>query len=148
MQDPLKLITMDVAASITIDAPLDRTFRCFVERIGDWLLGYPSRENLDLKLEPYAGGRIYRDLPDGASIWWATVQIYKPNERLDFAGPLFVTAPSLSHVNVEFETEPDGASRVTVHHRTIGETPAHPELVETVWAWHLDEFGCVLSGSS
>ncbi len=147
MQDAAKLITMDVAAAITIDAPLDRTFRYFVDRIGDWLLGYPSRENLDLKLEPFAGGRIYRDLPNGASIWWATVQIYRPNERLDFAGPLFVTAPSLSHVHVEFGEDTNGASRVSVHHRTIGETPAHPELVETVWAWHLDEFGRLLSAA-
>lgn len=141
MTDPVnkpELISMDVSASVDLRAPRENVFRFYVNHIDRWLRGYPEGQGLDLIMEPYAGGRVYRDLPGGASVWWGTMQIYRPPERIDFAGPLFVDGPSLSHVRTDFLELDERTTRVRVHHRTMGETPAHPELAHSAWTFHLE----------
>lgn len=58
----------------------------------------PDGTPFPMVLEPFPGGRWYRDLGNGAGHWWGTVQVIKPPTLLEISGPLFMSYPAISHV--------------------------------------------------
>lgn len=117
-----------VRHDITVNAPLERAFRVFTERFGDFkprehnLLSVPIEETV---LEPHVGGRIYDRGVDGSVCEWARMLVVDPPHRLVFSWNIGTTwqlesDPSrCSEVEVAFTAESDDRTRVSIEHRHI-----------------------------
>src|SRR5262249_9783738 len=107
-------LTLNINQEIYVDAPLDATFVALLEQIG------PANTTSDgkpfpMKLEPWPGGRWYRDLGDGNGHLWAHVQAVKRPALLEFTGPLFMSYPAVSNVQYRL-TEQNGGTLIKFHH--------------------------------
>lgn len=117
-----------VRHDITVNAPLERAFRVFTERFGDFkprehnLLSVPIEETV---LEPHVGGRIYDRGVDGSVCEWARVLVVDPPHRLVFSWNIGTTwqlesdPARCSEVEVAFTAESDDRTRVSIEHRHI-----------------------------
>src|ERR1700744_6598006 len=91
-EQTLEDLTLTINQEIHVQAPLDITFAALLEPLG------PGNETMDgkalsMKIEPWPGGRWYRDLGDGNGHFWAHVQAIKRPTLLEFTGPLFASGP-------------------------------------------------------
>ena len=90
-----------------------------------------------MKLEPWPGGRWYRDLGNNAGHLWGHVQVIKPPLLLELCGPMFMSYPAISHVQYRLVAE-SGRTRLKISHQAIGLiTQEHREGVVTGWAHEL-----------
>lgn len=113
---------------ITVNAPLEKAFRVFTERFGDFkprehnLLSVPIEETV---LEPHVGGRIYDRGVDGSVCPWARVLVVDPPHRLVFSWNIGTTwqlesdPARCSEVEVTFTAVSDDRTRVSIEHRHI-----------------------------
>ncbi len=100
-------LSLLVEQEIHVDAPLDVTFAALLEQLG------PGNETPDgtpmpFKLEPWPGGRWFRDLGDGNGHCWAHVQAIKRPTLLEFAGPLFMSQPVANNLQYRLTQEGNG----------------------------------------
>jgi hypothetical protein len=87
-----------------------------------------------MKLEPWPGGRWYRDLGNNVGHLWGHVQVIKPPTLLEITGPLFMSYAAISHLQYRL-TEQGHGTLLSLSHRAIGEiTPEHREGVPKGWA--------------
>jgi hypothetical protein len=74
---------------------------------------------MPLKIEPWPGGRWYRDLGGDHGHCWGYVQALKRPPLLEFYGSLFMSY-SAAH-NVQYRlSEPDGGTLIKFHHAAFG----------------------------
>jgi hypothetical protein len=133
----LEELTLDVEQSIEVNGSAEDVFRSVLHRFGDGCIK-PDGESLHLQIEPFAGGRWYRDRGEGIQHLWGHVQAIKPGALLELSGPMFMSYPAINHLEVKLEQIPDG-TKVTLRHRAIGMIdPAHREGVTTGWKGMLD----------
>jgi len=86
-----------------------------------------------MKLEPWPGGRWYRDLGNNTGHLWAHVQVIKPPALLELCGPLFMSYPAVSHVQYRLKKN-DDKTTLQLTHRAMGLiTPEHMEGVQLGW---------------
>ncbi len=88
----LEDLTLTINQEIHVQAPLDVTFAALLEQLGPGN-ETPDGKSLNMKIEPWPGGRWYRDLGDGNGHFWANVQAIKRPSLLEFAGPLVRFVP-------------------------------------------------------
>jgi len=118
--------TLLVRKDVRIAAPPDVVFETLLESPG-----MPS--GLSLKIEPWPGGRWYRDLGDNTGHLWGHVQVIKPPKLLELCGPMFMSYPAASHVQYRLTEEGDG-TRLTLIHQAIGLiSPEHRAGVDKGW---------------
>jgi hypothetical protein len=123
---------LHVHKQIEIDAPLAVVFESLLEQLGPGF-DTPDGKLLPLKLEPWPGGRWYRDLGNNTGHWWGHVQVIKPPTLLEIAGPLFMSYAAVSHVQYRLAEQGRG-TRLELTHRAIGEIdPQHREGVQKGW---------------
>ena len=70
-------------------------------------------------LEPWPGGRWYRDLGNGNGHFWANVQAIKKPTLLEFAGPLMMSHPVANNVQYRLSEEP-GGTLIKFRHLALG----------------------------
>jgi uncharacterized protein YndB with AHSA1/START domain len=97
----------------------DRVWEGLVTGMGAWWRGRDG-EDLGMTLEPRPGGRLYRDLGQDTGHFWGVVQVIKPPRLLEITGPLFFSAPVLSHLSFRIQAEGAG-SVVTLTQSVNGE---------------------------
>ena len=69
-----------------------------------------------MKIEPWPGGRWYRDLGDNNGHLWGHVQAIKRPTLLEFSGPLFASYPFVSNVQYRLtEAERRDKDRLPPH---------------------------------
>jgi len=125
--------TLEVVKEEEIAAPIDLVFETLLEQIGPLNEAGPGSP-LPMKLEPWPGGRWYRDLGDQAGHLWGHVQVIKPPALLEICGPLFMSYPAISHVQYRLTSE-GKVTRLKLVHRAIGQiTPEHREGVSRGWS--------------
>ncbi|HZL53279.1 MAG TPA: SRPBCC domain-containing protein [Terracidiphilus sp.] len=128
---------LDIKQEMHVSAPLDVTFEALLEQIGP----YNERDNnepMPMKIEPWPGGRWYRDLGDNNGHFWGHVQAIKRPTLLEISGPLFASYPLLSNVQYRL-TESDGGTLITFRHTALGFIEEqHKEGVGKGWASILD----------
>jgi uncharacterized protein YndB with AHSA1/START domain len=119
--------TLNIKKEVLIAAPIDVVFETLLES--------PVMTNgMTLKLEPWPGGRWYRDLGDNSGHLWGHVQVIKPPKLLEISGPMFMSYPVASHVQYRL-TEEGGGTRLTLTHQALGLiTPEHQTGVHKGWA--------------
>ena len=77
---------------------------------------------MPMKIEPWPGGRWYRDLGDGNGHLWAHVQSIKKPTLLEFYGPLMMSYPVNSNVQYRLSEEP-GGTLIKFQHLALGMIP-------------------------
>ena len=120
--------TLEITKQETIAASIDIVFETILEEMGPHSQT-PDGTPLPMKLEPWPGGRWYRDLGNNAGHLWGHVQSIRPHTLLEIHGPLFMGAAALSHVQYRLSEEA-GVTVVKFSHRAIGLIP--PELLDGV----------------
>jgi hypothetical protein len=111
-------LTLSIAEEIHVRATLDATFAALLEQLGPQN-DTPDGKPMPMKLEPWPGGRWYRDLGDNNGHFWAVVQAIKRPTLLEFAGPLFMSYPVVSNVQYRL-SEVDGGTWIQFRHSALG----------------------------
>jgi len=104
-----------------VRAALDATFAALLEQLGPGA-DTPEGKPLPMKLEPWPGGRWYRDLGDGNGHFWGTVQAIKRPTLLEICGPLFMSYAVVSNVQYRLSEVEDG-TLIAFHHFALGVIP-------------------------
>ena len=133
----LEEMILDLTQTVDLNANLDDAFEALLQRFGKGNTG-PNGESLNLELEPFAGGRWYRDRGEGIQHLWGHVQVIKAPTLLELSGPMFMSYPAINHIEVKLEEAGAGA-KVTLRHRAIGMiSQEHREGVSTGWGHILE----------
>jgi hypothetical protein len=114
-------LTLNITEEIHVRAPLDTTFAALLEQLGPHN-EIPSGTSMPMKLEPWPGGRWYRDLGDNNGHFWGAVQAIKRPTLLEFAGPLFLSYPVVSNVQYRL-SEAGSGTLIKFRHSALGFIP-------------------------
>jgi hypothetical protein len=114
----LDSLTLNVVEEIHVRAPLDLTFEALLEQLGP-RNDTPEGNPLPMKLEPWPGGRWYRDLGDNNGHLWGHVQAIKRPTLLEIYGPLFMSYPVVSNVQYRLSEDAEG-TLIKFHHAAMG----------------------------
>src|ERR1700674_637880 len=114
----IEKMTLSLTEEIRVQAPIDVTFATLLEQLGP-LNDTPEGQAMNMKIEPWPGGRWYRDLGDGNGHFWGHVQAIKRPTLLEITGPLFMSYPVVSNVQYRL-SEVDGGTLIKFHHAALG----------------------------
>ena len=114
----LEQMTLDIAEEIRVQAPIEKAFAALLEELG------PSNRGRDdvkmpMMLEPWPGGRWFRDLGNGNGHLWGHVQSIKRPTLLEIYGPLFMSYPTMSNVQYRLQ-EVEGGTLIAFRHTAFG----------------------------
>ncbi len=128
--------TLEIVRDERIDAPVEIVFEAVLEHLGPHMATGPGSA-LPMKLEPWPGGRWYRDLGDDAGHLWGHVQVIKPPHLLEICGPLCMSYPAMNHV--QYRLKANGSTTIlSFAHRAIGAIIAeHRDGMPQGWAHDL-----------
>lgn len=113
--------TFAFTKEVEIAAPVEIVFETLLEQLGPRHETAPESP-LPMKLEPWPGGRWYRDLGNSTGHFWGHVQVIKPPRLLEIWGPLFLSYPAIAHLQYRLTAEGD-VTRLKLIHKAIGEIP-------------------------
>jgi hypothetical protein len=117
----LEQLTLTITEEILVRASVGTTFETLLEQMGPYN-ETPTGDKLPMTIEPWPGGRWFRDLGGDNGHFWGTVQAIKRPTLLEICGPLFLSAPVLS--NLQYRLAPsDGGTLITFRHSALGFTP-------------------------
>ena len=123
MIDTLTLdqLTLNVHEEIHVRASLETTFTTLLEQMGPEN-ETPYGDKLPMKIEPWPGGRWFRDLGGDNGHYWGVVQAIKRPTLLEITGPLFMSAPVMSNLQYRL-TQVEGGTLITFRHSALGFVP-------------------------
>jgi len=127
----LDALTINITQEIRVKASLEATFAALLEQLG------PYNEKLDgvampMVIEPWAGGRWFRDLGNGNGHYWASVQAIKRPTLLELWGPLFMSHPVTNNLQYRLSEE-SGGSLIKFHHHAFGLLIEEDRRVKEGW---------------
>jgi hypothetical protein len=114
-------LSIDITEEIRVRASLAATFEALLEEMGPSNQGHQGMP-MPMKLEPWPGGRWFRDLGDGNGHLWGHVQAIKRPTLLEIAGPLMMSFAVASNVQYRLK-EVDGGTVITLRHTALGLFP-------------------------
>ena len=114
-------LSIDITEEIRVRAPLAATFAALLEEMGPSNQGYQGVA-MPMTLEPWPGGRWFRDLGDGNGHLWGHVQAIKRPTLLEIAGPLMMSFAVASNVQYRLK-EVDEGTLITLRHTALGLFP-------------------------
>ena len=128
--------TLRIEKQIVVNAPIDIVFESLLEELG------PESQKGDgspmpMVLEPFPGGRWFRDTGNNTGHFWGHVQVIKPPTLLELCGPMFMSYACANHIQYKLTAE-GLQTTITLIHRGMGEIAAeHREGVNAGWAYKL-----------
>jgi hypothetical protein len=129
--------TLDFSKEQRIDASVEIVFETLLEEIGPGNEGPPG-QSMPMKIEPWPGGRWYRDIGDNAGHLWGHVQVIKPPTLLEICGPMFMSYPAAGHIVYRLKAE-GKSTLLSLRHRAFGMIPPdHIIGVRTGWGQQLE----------
>ena len=108
--NPIK--TLHVVKELQIAAPTEIVFETMLEPHG-------PMKDMNMKLEPWVGGRWFRDLGNNTGHLWGHVQVIKPPKLLELVGPTMMSYPAISHIQYRL-IEQAGGTLLKFTHQAIG----------------------------
>ena len=114
----IESLTLIVTQEIHVQASVEDTFAALLEEIGPGN-STPEGNQMPMKIEPWPGGRWFRDLGDNNGHFWGHVQAIKRPTLLEISGPLFMSDAVVSNVQYRL-TEADGGTLIRFHHKAFG----------------------------
>jgi uncharacterized protein YndB with AHSA1/START domain len=125
--------TLEIQREIDIAAPIDIVFASVLEELGPGSQ-MPDGTPFPMKIEPWPGGRWYRDLGNNTGHFWGHVQVIKPPTLLEICGPMFMSYPAANFVQYRLAAQASG-THLKVVHRALGQiTDDHMRGVGEGWA--------------
>lgn len=114
----IESLTLSVTQEIHVRATLEDTFAALLEQIGPGSES-PDGKAFPMKIEPWPGGRWFRDLGENNGHLWGHVQAIKRPTLLEITGPLFMSYAVVSNVQYRL-TEADGGTLIKFQHKALG----------------------------
>jgi uncharacterized protein YndB with AHSA1/START domain len=125
-------LMLDIHKEIQIAAPIAVVFESLLEQMGPGG-ETPDGRKMDMKFEPWPGGRWFRDLGNNSGHLWGHVQVIKPPTLLEISGPLMMSYPAINHVQYRLTAEGSG-TKLTLKHRAVGDIQdEHRQGVSKGW---------------
>jgi hypothetical protein len=118
---PFEPQTLTIREEITVRASLEQTFASLVAQMGR-LNETPDGVPLPMILEPFPGGRWYRELGGDNGHLWGFVQSIKRPTLLEIWGPLFLSTAATSNLLYRLSDTGDG-TLITFTHTLVGPVP-------------------------
>ncbi len=130
----IESLTLTVNQEIRVRASIEVTFAALLEQLGP-LNERPDGSPMPLVVEPWPGGRWFRDLGDGNGHFWAHVQAIKRPTLIEFCGPLFMSHPVANNVQYRLSEE-NGETLIKFCHSGFGLVQEeHKKGVVTGWGY-------------
>jgi hypothetical protein len=135
MAQPLASPTLTVADEIHVRASVEDTFDSLIVQMGRQNQGLDGTP-LPMILEPYPGGRWFRDLGGDNGHLWGFVQSIKRPVLLEIWGPLFMSTAATSNLIYRLRETPNGDGTViSFVHTLVGPVPDdHRPRLASGWA--------------
>jgi uncharacterized protein YndB with AHSA1/START domain len=114
-------MTLNITEEILVRAPLATTFASLLEQLGPANEGHEGTP-MPMKIEPWPGGRWFRDLGESNGHFWGQVQAIKRPTLLEITGPLMMSAPVVSNMQYRLK-EVDGGTLIVFRHTALGLIP-------------------------
>ncbi len=114
----LESLSLIVTQEIRVKATLEKTFAALLEQIGPEN-DTPDGRKMPMKIEPWPGGRWFRDLGENDGHLWGHVQAIKRPTLLEITGPLFMSYAVTSNVQYRLSEE-QGGTLIRFHHKALG----------------------------
>jgi uncharacterized protein YndB with AHSA1/START domain len=128
--------TLEIRKQIDIAAPIDIAFEAVLDELGPQGQ-MPGGKPFPMKIEPWPGGRWFRDLGNHSGHLWGHVQVIKPPTLLELCGPLMMSYPALNHLQYRLKEE-GGVTHLVLLHRAMGLIlPEHREGMPQGWEYWL-----------
>jgi len=120
-----------------IEAPIEDVWEAMLIEVGPEF-GGEDGASMHLKVEPFPGGRWYRDLGDGIGHFWGHVQAIKPPTLFELTGPLFMSLPVSNNVQYRLAHE-NGVTTLRFVHTAFGPLPDDMrDGMPEGWTDHMD----------
>ena len=111
-------LTLSIKLETRVRASLETTFNALLEQLGPQN-ETPEGRNLQMVLEPWPGGRWFRDLGSHNGHFWGNVQAIKRPTLVEISGPLFASSPLFSNLQYRLTETPEG-TLITLRHTAFG----------------------------
>lgn len=129
--------SFEIIREIEIAAPIETTFEAVLDELGPEGQT-PDGKSLHMKIEPWPGGRWYRDLGNGSGHLWGHVQVIKPPALLEITGPMPMSYPVINHIQYRLKAEGTG-TRLKITHKAMGLIlPEHRDGMPEGWEHGLE----------
>lgn len=126
--------SLEFSREAMIEAPIEIVFQAMVDELGPEMQ-MPNGKGMPMKLEPWPGGRWFRDLGNNSGHLWGHVQVIKPPGLLEICGPMFMSYPGVNHVQYRLVAEGSG-TRLKFTHKAMGLIPKEDsEGMEVGWEY-------------
>jgi len=126
--------TLEIRRDIEIQAPIDIVFQTVLDQMSTEC-EMPDGKPYPMKLEPWPGGRWYRDLGNNTGHLWGHVQVIKPPTLVEIWGPLMMSYPAVNHLQYRLKADQD-KTRLEFLHRGMGAIlPDHREGMPKGWTY-------------
>ena len=113
----IESLSLIITQEIHVQASLKNTFEALLEQMGPE--NQSEQGKMLMKIEPWPGGRWYRDLGDDNGHLWGHVQAIKRPTLLEITGPLFMSYGVVSNIQYRLSEE-NGETVIRFHHRAFG----------------------------
>ena len=117
----LENLTLNITQEIHVRASLDATFDALLEEMGPANIT-PDGTPLPMTIEPFPGGRWFRDLGHGNGHFWGHVQAIKRPTLLEITGPLMMSFAVASNMQYRLK-EVEGGTLIAFRHSVFGFLP-------------------------
>jgi hypothetical protein len=125
--------TFTITEQIAVRASLEQTFDSLLAQMGRLNEG-PDGSPMPMVLEPFPGGRWYRELGGDNGHLWGFVQSIKRSTLLEIWGPLFMSTAATSNILYRLSETPEG-TLISFSHTLIGPFPEdHRPRLSTGWS--------------
>jgi uncharacterized protein YndB with AHSA1/START domain len=114
-------LSINITEEILVRAPIAVTFDALIEEVGPSNRGHMDAP-MPMTLEPWPGGRWFRDLGEGNGHLWGHVQAIRRPTLLEISGPLMMSFAVASNVQYRLK-EADGGTLITLRHTALGLFP-------------------------
>ena len=114
-------LSLNVTEELQVRSSLTTTFAALLEEMGPSNQGYKGAP-MPMTLEPWPGGRWFRDLGENDGHLWGYVQAIKRPTLLEITGPLMMSFAVASNLQYRL-TEVDGGTLLTLRHTALGLFP-------------------------
>jgi hypothetical protein len=128
----IESLSLNITEEIHVRSSLTATFSALLEEMGPSNEGQNSAP-MPMTLEPWPGGRWFRDLGDNNGHLWGHVQAIKQPTLLEITGPLMMSFAVASNLQYRLK-EIDGGTLITLRHTALGLFPdGYREALSQGW---------------
>jgi hypothetical protein len=117
----IESLTFTIAQEIHVRSSLTATYAALLEQMGPANEGH-NGVSMPMTIEPWPGGRWFRDLGDGNGHFWGSVQAIKRPTLLEITGPLMLSLAVVSNVQYRL-SEVEGGVLIAFRHTAFGAIP-------------------------